>query len=100
MADITLGSATATIAATATGLTATKAVGQRGMVLNAGAKTAYLGTNAGAAVAAADGTQEAYKIVLPTMISVPIPKGCSAFSAICAGTDSTTLVWIPLEDGE
>ena len=97
MADITVASYPATIAVTATTLTVTKPVGQRGKILNSGVKTAYLGCNNGAAVVAADTTQEQYKIVLPTLVACQIPRGISGFSAICGGADVTTLAWLPEE---
>jgi hypothetical protein len=96
MADLTtVGGHPATIAATATKLLVSKESGQRGKVYNVGAKTVYIGTNDGAAVTA-DGTQENHKLVITSLaFPVSIPRGCKLFYVICAGTDTTTLLWIP-----
>lgn len=101
MANITtVGGHPATIAAAATAVIVSKESGQRGKVYNVGSKTVYIGTNDGAAVIA-DGSQENYKLVLPTTsFPVNIPRGCKSFSVICAGSDTSVLLWIPQEDGD
>ena len=65
-----------------------------GFILNIGTKTAYL-TDDGS-TPAADGGQRVGEAPLPSNASYPIPKGCSQIGHVCAGADTTTLVFLPV----
>ena len=65
-----------------------------GFLLNIGTATTYL-TDDGS-TPAADGAQRIGEVPLPANGSYPLPKGCSVLAHKCAGSDTTTLVFLPI----